>query len=251
MSGPFSTPPQSTSPFSPPLHGGDVLRTIFLGIALFVGAFLLLRQMLMGDASSGERINVLIGSFAAWAFAWLAAIWFVFVRSRGMSFADLGYTIADRRWALMGVGAGFGALPLAFIVAALLRPALGSDAGQSLQHYFGSGSDFTIFHALTILLYGGFLVPLTEELLFRGLVFRWLRQRLDFWPAAFVSAAVFGVAHGSADKAVIAGLLGLPLAWLFEKSRSLVPAILLHQSYNSLALMLTFAAVWLPGGPEN
>lgn len=251
MSGPDSKPPQSTAPFGPPLRGADVLRTIFLGIALFVIAFLLLRQLLVSDASSGERVNALIGSFAAWTFAWLAAIWFVFVRGRGMSFADLGYTIADRRWALMGVGAGFGALPLAFIIAALLRPALGSDASQSLDLYFGNSSDFTIFHAFTILLYGGFLVPLTEELLFRGLLFRWLRQRLDFWPAAFVSAAVFGIAHGSVDKAVIAGLLGLPLAWLFEKSRSLAPAILLHQTYNSLALMLTFAALWLPGAPES
>ncbi len=190
MSGPVSKLPQHTSPLGPPLRGGDVLRAIFLGIALFVGALLLLRQLFATDASAGERINALIGSFAAWTFAWLAAIWFVFVRRRGLSFADLGYTVPDRRWALMGVGAGFGALPLAFIVAALLRPALGSDASQSFQQYFGSGGDFTIFHAMTMLLYGGFLVPLTEELLFRGLLFRWLRQRLDFWPAAFVSAAV-------------------------------------------------------------
>ncbi len=251
MSGPRPQPPQSTAPFGPPLRGGDVLRTIFLGIALFVAAFMAVHQLLPGDAGSGGRINALIGSFAAWTFAWLAAIWFVFIRGRGMSFADLGYTVPDRRWALMGVGAGFGALPLAFVVAALLRPALGSDSLPNLQQYFGNGSEFTIFHAMTMLLYGGFLVPLTEELLFRGLLFRWLRQRLDFWPAALISAALFGVAHGTADKAVIAGLLGLPLAWLYERSRSLAPAILLHQTYNSLALMLTFAAIWLPEAADS
>ena len=250
MSGPVRRFPQ-TSPLGPPLRGGDVLRTIFLGIALFVAAFLMLRQLIPAREGTAAGINYLIGSFAAWTFAWLAATWFVFVRSRGMRFADLGYTIPDRRWALMGVGAGFGALPVAFVIAALLRPALGADSVPSLQHYFGTGSEFTVFHALTMLLYGGFLVPLTEELLFRGLVFRWLRQRLDFWPAAVVSGAIFGIAHGSADKAVIAGLLGLPLAWLFEKSRSLAPAILLHQTYNSLALMLTFAAIWLPAGAER
>lgn len=251
MSGPVHKLPRASTPLGAPLRGGDILRTIFLGIALFAGAILLLRQLIPGEADSAARINVLIGSFAAWTFAWLAAIWFVFVRGRGMRFADLGYTIADRRWALMGVGTGFGALPVAFVVAALLRPALGSDTMPSLLQYFGSAGQFTIFHALTILLYGGFLVPLSEELLFRGLLFRWLRQRLDFWPAAFVSAAVFGVAHGTADKAVVAGLLGLPLAWLYEKSRSLAPAILLHQTYNSLALMLTFAAIWLPAAPDT
>ena len=102
-----------------------------------------------------------------------------------------------------------------------------------------------------MLLYGGFLVPLSEELLFRGLLFRWLRQRLDFWPAALISAAAFGLAHIRFDQMVVAGLLGLPLAWLYERSRSLAPAILMHQVYNSLVLMLTFAVVWLPAGREG
>src|SRR5262249_810056 len=106
-------------------------------------------------------------------------------------------------------------------------------------------------HAAAVLLYGGFLVPLIEELVFRGLLFRWLRQRFDFWPAAFISAATFGAAHIRIDQILIAGLLGLPFAWLYEKSRSLAPAMLMHQTYNSLVLMLTFAVVWLPPGSEG
>ncbi len=250
MNGPVQKLPQTSTPFGTPLRGADVLRTTLLGVALFLGAFVILRALFTDDAGSTAKTNFLIASFAAWALAWLAAIWFVFVRGRGMSFADLGYTLSDRRWALMGIGCGFGALPVAFVMAALLRPVLGTESGSGFQEFFNSSS-FSIFHAATLLLYGGFLVPLTEELLFRGLLFRWLRQRLDFWPAAFISAAVFGIAHGSADKAVIAGVLGLPLAWLYEKSRSLAPAILLHQTYNSLALLLTFAAIWLPGVPDS
>jgi membrane protease YdiL (CAAX protease family) len=248
MSGPLPTPPRTTTPFSPPLHGGDILRTILIGFGLFFATNYVLVQLVAG--AGGGRVNTQIASFAAWTFSWLAAIWFVFVRGRGLSFADLGYTVADRRWALMGIGAGFGALPLAFVLAALLRPALGPDTAPSIQEFTGGGQ-FTVFHALVMLLYGGFVVPLTEELFFRGLLFRWLRQRLEFWPAAFVSAAAFGVAHGSVDKAIISGLLGLALAWLFERSRSLAPAILLHQTFNSLALMLTFAVIWLPAGTET
>jgi membrane protease YdiL (CAAX protease family) len=248
MNGPLPKTPQTATPSWPPLHGGDILRTILIGFGLFFGMNFVLAHIVA--TAGGGRVNAQIASFAAWTFSWLAAIWFVFVRGRGLSFADLGYTIVDRRWALMGIGAGFGALPLAFVLVAILRPALGSDTAPSVEDFTGGG-DFTVFHALTMLLYGGFVVPLTEELFFRGLVFRWLRQRLDFWPAAFVSAAVFGVAHGSADKAVISGLLGLALAWLFERSRSLAPAILLHQTFNSLALMLTFAVIWLPSGPET
>jgi membrane protease YdiL (CAAX protease family) len=237
--------PASASPFGPALRGRDVARAILLGLALFGAAFLALRELAAGVTTVGERINYLLGYFAAWCFSWLAAIWFVFVRGRGMSFADLGYTIPPRMWAGRGVMFAFAALPIAYGLLALLRPVLDIKSGATLQQYFG-GPDFTLIHAATILLYGGFLVPLAEELLFRGLIFRWLRQRLDFWPAAVISGSAFGLAHVRFDQMVIAGLLGLPLAWLYERSRSLAPAILMHQTYNSLVLMLTFAVVWLP-----
>jgi hypothetical protein len=70
-----------------------------------------------------------------------------------MRFADLGYTIADRRWALMGVGAGFGAAA-GLVVAALLRPMPGPTRAKPAAH-FGGAADFTIFHALTVPLMAG------------------------------------------------------------------------------------------------
>ncbi len=242
-------PPPAAS-LGPPLAGRDIVRTIVLGLALFGLAFLVLRELAAGGASASARINYVIAYFAAWTFAWLAAVWIVFVRGRGLRLADLGYTVPERTWAARGVVAAFAALPLAYALLALLRPIFDVKTSVSLQQYFG-GPDFTVLHAAAVLLYGGFLVPLAEELVFRGLIFRWLRQRFDFWPAACISAAVFGAAHIRVDQAVIAGLLGLPLAWLYEKSRSLAPAILMHQTYNSLVLMLTFAVVWLPPGAEN
>ena len=248
--GPGPRLPRSTIPFGAPLHGGDLVRVVLLGLALFVAAEYLVHAVATGASTSGARINHLLGYYAAWTFAWLAAIWFVFVRVRGLSFAALGYAVPTPRWAAGGVLAGFLALPLAFMLAIVLRPLLGSESTANLQQYFG-GKDFTVVQAATMLLYGGFLVPISEELLFRGLLFRWLRQRLDFRAAALISAAVFGVAHLRAEQIVIAALLGLPLAWLYEKSRSLVPAILMHQTYNSLGLMMQFAYVWFAPEPPG
>jgi uncharacterized protein len=245
MNGPAPRLPPPVAFFGPPLRGGDIVRAVLLGLGLFGLAFLVISEVAAGASSPGARINYVIAYFAAWGFAWIAAIWFVFVRGRGMSFAELGYTVPERKWAMRGVAFAFGAVPFVFVLMALLRPVLDVRSSMNLQQYFG-GSDFTVIHAATVLLYGGFLVPLAEEFLFRGLLFRWLRQRFDFWPAAFISGAAFGAAHVRADQVIVAGLLGLPLAWLYEKSRSLAPAILMHQTYNSLVLMMTFAVVWFP-----
>jgi len=235
--------PKPVAALGPPIHGRDLLLVIAVGLGVFWAASTLLQAVAAGATEPGARINYLIGYYGAWAFAWLAAIWIVLVRRRGTTFSDIGYTVPEPKWAARGVLAGFIALPAAFILYMLLRPVLGTQSSTDLRAYFG-GDAFNGIHAVTILLYAGFLVPIAEELLFRGLLFRWLRQRLDFWPAALIGAAVFGIAHQRADQMVIAGLLGLPLAWLTEKSRSLAPAILMHQTYNSLTLMVTFAAVW-------
>jgi membrane protease YdiL (CAAX protease family) len=232
-----------TSPLGPPLQGRDVLRAFLIGIGLFMLGEIVLRQIAAGITTGAERLNYLIAFYALWTFAWLGAIWLVFVRLRGLSFADLGYVVPDPRWAARGIGFGFAALPLAYMIAIVMRPVLGTDGGANVRQLLG-GKDLTVFHAATMLLYGGFLVPITEELLFRGLVFRWLRQRMDFWAAALISAAIFGVAHVRPDQILLTAILAVPMAWLYERSRSLAPAILMHQTYNSLGLMMQFAYVW-------
>lgn len=235
--------PQSTASLGPPLRGSDVLLAVAIGASLFWLGLSLVRELAAGSTSPGARINYMLGFFAAWVFAWLAAIWLVFVRRRGMSFADLGYVVPSPVWAARGVLCGFGALPAAFALHMVLSDLLAAQERADLRELFG-GDSFTGIHAAALLLYAGFLVPIVEELLFRGLLFRWLRQRLDFWPAAVISSALFGLAHQRIDQMIIVGLLGLPLAWLYERSKTLVPAILMHQTYNSLMLMVTFALVW-------
>lgn len=240
-------PSHGTSP-SPHIAGRDLIVTLLAGFGLVFLAAALLRDWASAGLNAGGRINYLIALSAIWTLVWLGLIWFVFVKRRGMSFADLGYCVAPPAWAVRGVGLGFAALPAAFALYLLLRPILGAETSVDLREYFG-GDAFTAVHAVTFLLYAGFLVPITEELLFRGLIFRWLRQHLAFWPSALIASVLFALAHQRLDQMIIVGLLGLPLAWLTEKSRSLVPAILMHQTYNSLTLMVTFAAVWFQ--PES
>jgi CAAX protease family protein len=95
------------------------------------------------------------------------------------------------------------------------------------------------------LAYSAIIVPIAEELLFRGVIFRWLWQRLSFWPAAVASSALFGLAHVWIDSIVAAGAMGLVLAWLYERSRSLAPSILMHQTFNAAIVAAALAIEWL------
>jgi membrane protease YdiL (CAAX protease family) len=81
--------------------------------------------------------------------------------------------------------------------------------------------------------------PLFEEIGFRGLLFSGLRTRLRFGPAALLSAAAFAYSHPYDPSGQFAILwIGFLLAWLRERTGSLVPCILAHSLYNATQFAL-------------
>lgn len=82
------------------------------------------------------------------------------------------------------------------------------------------------------MLAGAVLVPFAEEVLFRGIGYGALR-RYGVWVAAPASAAVFAIAHGVNVVLVIAFLLGVACALLYERSRSIWPAVVTHAVFNA------------------
>jgi membrane protease YdiL (CAAX protease family) len=86
------------------------------------------------------------------------------------------------------------------------------------------------------------LAPLLEEMLFRGIVLRGFLQRYPRGQAIFMSALFFGAAHMNIYQFVVGFVMGTVLAWLYERTRSLIPCIALHAAYNTTTLLL---ADWL------
>jgi membrane protease YdiL (CAAX protease family) len=83
--------------------------------------------------------------------------------------------------------------------------------------------------------------PIFEELLFRGLIFRSLRLKYSFVTAAGVSAVLFSVLHGYSVAGFFALVwTGFLWAWSFEKTKTLLPAILAHALHNLLMLIGLF-----------
>lgn len=88
------------------------------------------------------------------------------------------------------------------------------------------------------------LAPVTEEVLFRGLLFASLRRRLP-WPiAAMVSALAFAVLHGYGVQGFASVMWsGLAWAWAYERTGSLWPAMIGHALGNLSASALVLLAL--------
>lgn len=108
-----------------------------------------------------------------------------------------------------------------------------------VERQFGS---FSIGFRVAFLFVAGVAAPVTEELYFRGLLLYALdgggsRGRKS---ASLVSAMAFAVLHFNLAALPIFAALGLLLAWLVYRHRSVYPAIAAHMGFNLSALFVLF-----------
>lgn len=89
------------------------------------------------------------------------------------------------------------------------------------------------------------MAPLTEELIFRGIVYRYLRQRFGRAPALLASAVFFGMLHANWASFAPLCVLGVIFALTYEKTGDLRVPIVAHGLFNLLNAAFIVAA----GGP--
>ncbi len=79
--------------------------------------------------------------------------------------------------------------------------------------------------------------PFTEELFFRGLIFTGL-LRWGVWPAASISALIFGAAHFDPGSMIPFTLIGLTMAWLYWRRGCLADSMAFHFLFNGTSFVL-------------
>jgi uncharacterized protein len=93
------------------------------------------------------------------------------------------------------------------------------------------------------LLVSGFLMvilaPVAEEIAFRGMMYPAFRKKHGIWFSMTFSALIFAFSHGQVLHFIPILAIGYLLAYLFEKTKSLVPSISLHILVN-----LAFTIMW-------
>lgn len=163
---------------------------------------------------------------------------------------DVGVPRRGRRWTTFWVGVPAGvvlyliAVGVRIGVQALLAASTGREVVPPTQLPDGlSGAGVVTAAVLAIA-----IAPITEEVFFRGFLFRSLRRH-GFVPAALISGLVFGAVHLVGAPALDGLLLQLPLAvvgfglaWVAERW-GLVAAIGAHVCFNLIGFVLILSFV--------
>ena len=143
-----------------------------------------------------------------------------------------------------GIGWMFAAYGLFFVFAFLYGLVIQTDSEQQVLQDIAAETDTAILVVQGILVI--VFAPISEEIFFRGFLFGGLRSRLTFWPAALIPGLFFGSLHllgGSWEVVPPLAAFGVLLAWLYERTGSLGPPMLMHALQNAIAFAITAAGV--------
>ena len=82
------------------------------------------------------------------------------------------------------------------------------------------------------------LAPVLEEILFRGILLEAVREKYSSGRAIVVSALMFGVIHIIPQQVVNAFVIGLILGFIYVRTDSLWPVIIIHALNNAMAYVI-------------
>lgn len=157
------------------------------------------------------------------------------IRRNALGWSVLAARPLSAAWVWWAVG-----FAIAFIVGGTALELVSAQLYDGYKAQTFGMTDRTLEELMILLPVVGIIAPIGEEVLFRGLLFNWLRRRWNFWVSAIFSSALFGFVHLDPVIIIFAGTVGVGLAWLYEKSHNLLVPIIAHVVTNSAAVLWVF-----------
>ncbi len=166
----------------------------------------------------------------------LGVVWFFAIFWRKASFRDLGlryYSIARTIWySFLSLLAIFF---VSFLYVFLMNSLFGIEAPASKIEILvenRSISSNILFVVVTV------IAPFSEEVFFRGFLYSAFKKSWGVNVALLLSSFLFAIVHLELYAFIPLVIIGWLLAYLFEKTKSLIPAIFLHGVYNLILILI-------------
>jgi membrane protease YdiL (CAAX protease family) len=147
-------------------------------------------------------------------------------------------------------GIGFGVLlypAIAIVVGIVVDLLFRAVTGHAVTTPRQVPSHLPAFGVVATILYAVVIAPIHEELFFRGILFRSIRDRHGFAIGAVASGVLFGAVHyipaPVADSLMLMTVMvftGIGLAGLYERRGNIVANMVAHATFNTIGLLFIY-----------
>lgn len=232
---------------SVPWSWRDVGKAVLL---MVVGSFLL-GALIVGVAMLTDSLPTEEQGMAAAPLFWLGtaiyavvilAVYLFAIRRAHGDWSSVGFRPFSHWWLpLAPVLTLVELLGMSIVNVLLVLPFTGGEFENPQIEALTGGSPLSARDFGLLILLVAVIAPIAEELFFRGMLYPLLRQRWSPAIAIVVNGFVFALIHFI--PILIPGLffVGMVLAWVRERSGSLIPCILVHALQNGIVLFGIYA----------
>ncbi len=234
----------------------DVLKIIILSIAASYIFFLTLAFSaklaesvfnVKFTALRNDNFRMIFDTIAVDTFV-LSSVGFFILHIHGKKISDLGFYKKEAwRNIFYGIKGYLGVIPVIFMVGMAvyfvidlfkLKPPPQPIVGLLLSE---KNAGLVLFSGIIAAIFG----PFAEEVFFRGVIYNAIKKGLGIFWGIMITSALFSFLHTHALTYFLVGfipitILGIVLAYLYEKTGSLVPSVTLHVLNNLGSVSLVF-----------
>ena len=208
-----------------------LLEFIFVIVVVKYGVQSLYLSLFSNTLYSGTLTGLTI------AIVLMTGLYFIALRPKNLSWKEVGvrsfstnYWLKIPIWLLITI-----ILSVAVVLlTSLLGNSVDNSKTESLQQ------NINLFTILIGIISAGVVSPVYEEIFYRGFIYRWLRVRLGMNWGIVISSLIFMIAHFPTLNAMPVNFInGVVFAWVYEKTGSAIPGMIVHGVFNTIAVLLT------------
>jgi membrane protease YdiL (CAAX protease family) len=243
-------PPELIEGQSRPGTGFDLFIYLFGGFGAYLLASGIYGFFLLRNGQTGEiTLPVLAIAILLNVIFIGGAPYVLGILRKKISWAELGLFPAKWKtsYLLIAAGLAIGIMPIRGLIGLVFQYLIeGGLESLELRNQMILAGGVTWPGFIITFLGVGVFAPFAEEFYFRGLLHNWFRQHVSFWWSIFLSSSLFGLAHfDSVGVLVSSFIMGLVMAYAFERTKSLWITIAIHIITNSTAVVFLYAAMIL------
>ncbi|MBP0962233.1 MAG: CPBP family intramembrane metalloprotease [Oscillospiraceae bacterium] len=137
------------------------------------------------------------------------------------------------KWIFLTIGATYATAILSALIFIIVETFTGAELSEA-----DMSSDNSALGIITILISAPVFAPIFEELFFRGTLYRNVRNH-GTWSMMLVCGLTFGIWHGNYPQFLFASAMGFFSCFLFEKTKSIIPTMIVHFIINSIGSFMS------------
>lgn len=204
--------------------GFPLINLIIVGILQSI--LMVLTKNIEGATNKYLYLVVLVGNLVT-----LAVIALILIPSKESLIRNINVKIVGTKeliyTILLSIGLSFILLSLTGVLTSLV-PSYKAVQGQLS----------TINTSFLMIIVGVILIPIYEEIFYRGIIFGYLKKQYSIVIAVFVQALIFSIMHFNFVQSTYTFLLGLVLGLIYIYTESIIGNIIMHITFNLLGTVI-------------